>query len=314
MRAQNEEVWSSGATLAECVGLLDALTRSSGQADPQPVVGWGAGTQATAQLGYERLAMVETLAPARVRFFRRGVPVKGLCGDEAEARQLLGDAIALSQLEAEIGRGGTLHLIEVQRYLPDLASIAAQICAAWQERVWINLFASFGDTPGITPHWDDHDVFVLQLRGKRAWRLSRPTIRWPVQGCDDGDGHVGPECGLTLSSGDLLFVPWGWIHSTAPMSDQSLHAAFGVRRRTGLDLLRWLTGQLVESEVLRRPVGDTATSSELTTLRAAVAEALTEKLIRRFAEERREVRRDLRTDRLVGDLMRAVEERPAPFN
>ncbi|HEY0082081.1 MAG TPA: cupin domain-containing protein, partial [Pyrinomonadaceae bacterium] len=78
----------------------------------------------------------------------------------------------------------------------------------------------------------------------------------------------------TLADGDLLYIPRGFWHVAEPLDEPTLHLTVGIHKRTGLDLLTWLAGQLRASETFRRDLPRFASPSE----RAAHMRQLEEEL------------------------------------
>ena len=70
---------------------------------------------------------------------------------------------------------------------------------------------------GLAPHFDDVDVFMLQLEGRKRWRLYYPPqpSDWLAShySNDFTQAELGP-CAMTLElhPGDLLYLPRGMIH------------------------------------------------------------------------------------------------------
>ncbi len=67
-----------------------------------------------------------------------------------------------------------------------------------------------GDASGFTTHYDTQDVFILQIGGRKHWRISQPTIALPhrTQACSPiGFAPPPPDLELELEPGDLLYLP-----------------------------------------------------------------------------------------------------------
>ncbi|MFM9915777.1 MAG: JmjC domain-containing protein [Rhizobacter sp.] len=69
------------------------------------------------------------------------------------------------------------------------------------------------DGGGVGPHFDSYDVFLLQLAGRRRWRVGRmknatlqPDV--PLKILE----HFEPEQEWTLEPGDMLYLPPRWAH------------------------------------------------------------------------------------------------------
>lgn len=77
-----------------------------------------------------------------------------------------------------------------------------------------DLMVSFAtDGGGVGPHVDSYDVFLLQARGKRRWRISPPGDESLVSGAPlKLLAHFEPTESWLLEPGDMLYVPPGWGH------------------------------------------------------------------------------------------------------
>jgi 50S ribosomal protein L16 3-hydroxylase len=69
------------------------------------------------------------------------------------------------------------------------------------------------DGGGVGPHLDSYDVFLLQVQGRRRWRIGRvPDDRivpgLPVRILE----HFEPEQDWVLEPGDMLYLPPRWGH------------------------------------------------------------------------------------------------------
>jgi 50S ribosomal protein L16 3-hydroxylase len=77
-----------------------------------------------------------------------------------------------------------------------------------------DLMMSFAtDGGGVGPHVDSYDVFLLQARGRRHWRIGRvrrpelvPDVPLKIL------ANFAPEQEWLLEPGDMLYLPPGWAH------------------------------------------------------------------------------------------------------
>jgi lysine-specific demethylase/histidyl-hydroxylase NO66 len=70
---------------------------------------------------------------------------------------------------------------------------------------------------GFAPHYDDIEAFVLQLEGKKHWRVYPPRNEnesYPlVSSGNFNQNEIGDHMiDCILEEGDLLFFPRGFIH------------------------------------------------------------------------------------------------------
>ncbi|MCA1630198.1 MAG: cupin domain-containing protein, partial [Acidobacteria bacterium] len=183
-------------------------------------------------------------------------------------------------LNSQLRDGATLVLDAVEELHAPLTALAESLELAFRERVQINLYAGWRTSRGFDLHWDDHDVFILQVAGRKRWRVYGETRPSPV--ANDVEPAPKPTRDPlwedTLEDGDLLYIPRGWWHVAFPLDEPTLHLTVGVHKRTGLDLLRWLSENLRASETFRRDLPRDASPTE----QAAHVERLREELSARF--------------------------------
>jgi 50S ribosomal protein L16 3-hydroxylase len=66
---------------------------------------------------------------------------------------------------------------------------------------------------GVGPHIDDYDVFLIQVHGKRRWRVGRVADPSWVEGAPlKRLQHFEPSDEWVLEPGDLLYLPPRWGH------------------------------------------------------------------------------------------------------
>jgi len=93
---------------------------------------------------------------------------------------------------------------------------------------------------GVGPHFDSYDVFLVQGRGRRLWRLAkaRPEHRpFPlVQGAPlKLIAGFRAEQEVLLEPGDLLYLPPGWGHDGIAL-EPSFTYSIGFRAARGAEL------------------------------------------------------------------------------
>jgi hypothetical protein len=170
---------------------------------------------------------------------------------------------------------GALH----DRHEP-LRQLCAAVTAQLSARTQTNIYLTPPHAQGFKPHWDTHDVFVLQLSGTKRWRIygGGPVLPLPDQKFDPARHAAGPvEAEFTLAAGDALYIPRGVMHAATTTDEQSLHITLGVMSYTWADLLVDCVSELVERDAAWReslPVGFAAHEGGEAVLR----DALTAKL------------------------------------
>lgn len=121
-------------------------------------------------------------------------------------------------------RDWTLLLQDVDSHLPDTRALfdLVNFIAPWRREDLMVSLAAPGGTVG--PHVDQYDVFLLQARGSREWRLGRPADSVALR----EDVPLALLAGFEetarwrLSPGDLLYLPPGIPHHGIALEDEAL--------------------------------------------------------------------------------------------
>ncbi len=107
--------------------------------------------------------------------------------------------------------------------------------------VQTNIYLTPPGHQGFNTHYDDHDVFVIQIKGKKRWRIFNNPIENPYKGerfnsstFDASD--VKEE--FILKAGDCVYVPRGLAHDAQSIGEEpSLHITIGTLVKTWADLM-----------------------------------------------------------------------------
>lgn len=137
--------------------------------------------------------------------------------------------------------GGTVILNHLHQSDGGMAALCRSLELVFSCHVQTNIYLTPPSAQGFHTHYDNHDVFVIQIEGEKAWRLFDRPVDAPYRG--EGfqpDAHpVGePVQTFTLRAGDCAYVPRGLMHDAATSGDQpSLHITCGLIVRTWADLI-----------------------------------------------------------------------------
>jgi Cupin superfamily protein len=188
--------------------------------------------------------------------------------------------------------GATLVLDAVEELVGPVGELAARLEHELRERVQVNLYAGWGTTHGFDVHWDDHDALIVQVTGRKRWRIygaTRPAplhrdVATPTR--PEGD----PVEDLMLEDGDVLYVPRGHWHDASAVGVPSLHLTIGVNQATGVDLVSWLVDQVRADEAFRADLPRFGLAEDrarlAAQLRAKLAELMTPDVVDRFLTDR----------------------------
>jgi len=136
--------------------------------------------------------------------------------------------------------GATIILNKLHRRHQPLKELTAALELEFSARVQANIYITPPGNQGFNPHFDTHDVIVLQLAGSKRWQLYGTPIELTMKGHGDlarqrEPGEVSEE--FDLRAGDTLYVPRGLVHEAVSTDETSMHATVGVLTTTWFDFL-----------------------------------------------------------------------------
>ncbi|GET91013.1 hypothetical protein, conserved [Leishmania tarentolae] len=100
----------------------------------------------------------------------------------------------------------------------------------------VNSYWTPANSQGFAPHYDDVDVFLLQLEGEKLWCLYDPPEDVDVLARHSSDDYAPeqlhtPKHTLTLKAGDVLYMPRGTVHQgKTTTKTHSLHITFSANQ------------------------------------------------------------------------------------
>jgi hypothetical protein len=129
----------------------------------------------------------------------------------------------------------------VQEVSPSISDLTSSFEEALSCPCAANLYAGWRTQKGFNVHWDAHEVFVLQLSGRKRWQVFAPTRTDPL--ADDIETAEPPKAppiweGI-LGEGDVLYLPRGYWHVAYPLDEPSLHMTWSAQPSTGVEFLQW---------------------------------------------------------------------------
>ncbi|KAL2095416.1 hypothetical protein ACEWY4_010135 [Coilia grayii] len=123
-------------------------------------------------------------------------------------------------------RKATIQFHQPQRFKDELWRIQERLESFFGALVGSNVYITPKASQGLPPHYDDVEVFILQLEGEKHWRLYSPTVPLAREYSLEPEDKIGsPTHDIILKAGDLLYFPRGTIHQadTPAEVDHSTH-------------------------------------------------------------------------------------------
>lgn len=198
--------------------------------------------------------------------------------------------------------GATLVLNRAEAHSAALQGLCTQVAQFCGESTSGNAYLSFDGGGSFGRHWDTHDVYALQLLGRKRWQLFEPTLALPLPqqlSREHAPPQAPPVLDVVLQAGDLLYVPRGWWHAVLPQGAGSFHFSVGSYGPTVQDYLLWVCrNALNDTLAARRALPPTGSTPDLDdALRALARAASDSQALAAFRLE-----------------MGSRQQRPAPFD
>lgn len=169
------------------------------------------------------------------------------------------DQAADDKVLAAVADGSTLVLQGLHRTWPPLVGFGARLAEELGHPIQINAYITPPQNQGFAAHHDLHDVFVLQVSGRKHWIIHQPVVDNPLdnQPFDRFKAEIAKRVteealiDTILEPGDALYLPRGTIHSAEALGETSIHLTVGVHPLTRYQLVRFLFDAVQDDPELR---------------------------------------------------------------
>ncbi|MDP7704205.1 cupin domain-containing protein [Mycobacterium sp. TY815] len=172
------------------------------------------------------------------------------------------DQVDSAKVLAEFAAGATIVLQGLHRLWPPMIDFVRSMVDDLGHPVQANAYVTPPGSRGFDPHYDVHDVFILQAAGEKHWTVHAPVHEHPLpsqpwtQHREAIAARVDdePVIDTVLSAGDALYLPRGWVHSARSQEATSIHLTIGVSAMTNLDVVRAVVDTLASDVEFRSPL------------------------------------------------------------
>ena len=108
-------------------------------------------------------------------------------------------------------------------------------------RIQTNIYLTPNSSQGFGIHYDDHDVLVLQVSGRKKWEIFGQRDGLPYKGEKFRNGEHDPgelKAEFVIEPGQVLYVPRGLAHrATNAGEEPSLHITVGILVQTWAEFM-----------------------------------------------------------------------------
>ncbi|GAA1932543.1 hypothetical protein GCM10009797_27640 [Nocardioides hwasunensis] len=230
----------------------------------------------------------------------------------------IADQVSDDKLTALFADGATLVLQALHRTWRPIIDFCQQLAADLGHPVQANAYVTPPQNQGFDDHYDVHDVFVLQIAGRKRWSIHSPVLPSPLRDqpwTDRRDdvrraAEEEPVIETVLEPGDALYLPRGYLHSATALGGVTIHLTLGVhswtRHAVAEELVTLALRRLSDDEDARAslPLGTTLAPDEIDAevVGKLLREALDGLDPAEIAEQMRARRRDTQRAAPVGPL------------
>ncbi len=167
-----------------------------------------------------------------------------------------GNVVDLPRFLAYIAGGFSLSVTRIDAYAPHLGALCQNIRSTLHEQIKMGAIVTTGTGGAFTLHYDPEDLIILQVEGRKRWKIFGPPVANPIVGM--APPAPPPEDMLLfdeiLEAGDFLFLPAGNWHRCENESSRSLHLGIFFQPPSGLDIIKALASQLLSDGRFRKPL------------------------------------------------------------
>jgi lysine-specific demethylase/histidyl-hydroxylase NO66 len=186
-----------------------------------------------------------------------------------------GDTVKPRVVEELMAKSGSIMANSVEPYLSGFTALCADVGEALGEHVSAGVIATIGPGGALGWHYDDADLAICQIEGRKRWIIQADPAIDPVPGLKPAvpDPDLPVELDIILEPGDFLFVPAGYRHRCENQAERSLHAGIFFWPLTIPRIYSLLRMEAIADPGQRRSLRGGTTGDE-----AALKEALIERI------------------------------------
>ena len=189
-----------------------------------------------------------------IRLARDG---KSISVDVLKTNDLLSQPVMYDSLFDEYRNGATIILQFLHERWPPLSELCQALSFRFSAAFQANVYVTPKSSQGFAAHFDDHDVFILQVAGRKRWKVhDQPMIYLPtkqetrhsIAAATDDKSYQQ----FDLCEGDCAYIPRGWVHEATSLESGSIHVTVGALTLTWGHLIRRAVSEACSTDQYRR--------------------------------------------------------------
>ncbi|XP_062140848.1 bifunctional lysine-specific demethylase and histidyl-hydroxylase NO66-like [Drosophila sulfurigaster albostrigata] len=189
--------------------------------------------------------MIEEMLLKNHLEFTTNIDISSYKNDKRKIHNPDGRAMPLT-VWSYYSNGYSVRFLNPSTYLEKLRALCTRLQEFFYCLVGANAYLTPPNSQGCAPHYDDIETFVLQVEGRKRWRLYMPPcpsdILARVSSGNYSQKDLGaPTLDVVLQPGDILYFPRGTVHQAVTEEQQhSLHITLSVYQQSYANLVEKL--------------------------------------------------------------------------
>lgn len=252
----NPSVGDSSGALLRCIAPLDPPTFFSEYWEKKPLI--VSRTTPTYFSDLFSLDAVDTILTSTnlqvpgFRLVRQGsqIPIREYTNRVSMTPGAFEALIDADKVMALYQEGATIVLQALERSWGPLIELCKALEAYLGHPVQANMYLTPAKAQGFAAHHDTHDTLILQIEGRKRWKVYDMPFPLPLprQSALPPGVTRGPvEHDFVLNAGDTLYMPRGFIHEALTSDSYSMHITIGIKVRTWADAMSQLVTRALQA-------------------------------------------------------------------
>lgn len=143
----------------------------------------------------------------------------------------------------------TLLVQALDHWVPEVQELKERFrfLPSWRLDDVMASYATIGGSVG--PHYDQYDVFLVQVAGKRRWQVLAPK-EYKDQHIPNSDLHIlaeftpNPAMDWEVEQGDILYIPPNFAHYGRALDNDCMTYSIGFRAPSMQDVLHGISDKI----------------------------------------------------------------------
>jgi uncharacterized RmlC-like cupin family protein len=194
----------------------------------------------------EFVSVIKDGLPARREAIARKNPRPG---------SIVSDLLDADRVSVLFSKGCTIVFDAIPLHSASVAQLCSGLENVLRHRINANVYMTPPGSQGFAAHYDTHDAVILQVEGRKAWRIYGSPVPLALKAQPwDKKRHEAGEMVAQFETrpGDLLYIPRGNVHEAMAGESFSLHLTIGLHPFLWLDVLHDALSEAAEQDVFLR--------------------------------------------------------------